>query len=193
MVGGHEGDAAIGLPLAAEFGDADGFAEEAFHGGGAEGDDDAGADEIDLLMEPGAADSHLIGRGLAVAGGLAGGVRAAFQNIGDVEVVARAAGGLDDFGEQLAGAAHEGLAAFIFIGPRSFPDEEEFAVDIAHAEDDVFARGGEVRAFDAGEGAFAQGGKGGGFFARRQRGRGGVFGENRGDCGRDRRGGNANG
>ena len=60
------------------------------------------------------------GRGLAVAGGLAGGVRAAFQNVGDVDVAALEAHGLDDFREELAGFADEGFGLRVFIGARGF-------------------------------------------------------------------------
>jgi len=163
MVGGHDGDAAPGLPLAAEPGDADGFAEESFDGGGAEGDEDFGADQIDLFLQVGDAGGHFRGGGLAVASGLPGGVGAALEDVGDVDGVAGEAGRDDDFGEELAGGANKRFAHAVFVRAGGLADEHEAGIDVTDAKDDIFAGVGEVGALDAGQGLLAQGGEGGGF------------------------------
>jgi hypothetical protein len=106
---------------------------------------------------------HFCGRGLAVAGRLAGRVGPAFQNVRDVNIAALQAHGLDNFREQLPGSAHERLALPVFVRARRFADEHELRVNVADAEHDVFARGCKVRAFDAGENALLQFGVSGGF------------------------------
>src|SRR5713101_9932960 len=52
--------AAIGLPLAAQPRNADGFAEQPFDRGPAEGHEDPGLDEIDLFVKVRNASSHLL-------------------------------------------------------------------------------------------------------------------------------------
>ena len=129
-----------------------------------ERDNDLGPDQINLLVQIWNARRHLVGGRFAVAGGLAGRVGPAFQNVADINVRALQSGGLDDFGQQLAGPADEGLGLFIFIRPRRLADEHELGVNAADAEHDVFARGREMRAFHAGQRACAQGGERGGLF-----------------------------
>lgn len=101
---------------------------------------------------------NFLGRGRAVSGGLTGSIRTAFQDIRYVSGLTVEAHGFDDFGEELAGAADEGLTLLIFIGARSFADEHQGRVDVADAPHHVFARTGEVWTFDANHGALAQGG-----------------------------------
>ena len=149
--GGHEGDAAVGLPVAAEAGDAVGFAEQALDGGGAEGDHDLGLDEVDLVVEPGDAGGHFGGGGFAVAGGLARGVGAALEDVGDEDLFAAEPHGDDDLGEQLAGLADKRLPPGILIRPRSLSDEHEPGMDVTHPEDDGVAGGDEVGTFRTGE------------------------------------------
>jgi len=149
--GGHEGYAAVGLPVAAEAGDALGFAEESLHGGGAEGDHDLGLEEVDLLVQPGAAGGHFGGGGFAVAGGLARGVGAALEDVGDEDLAAAEPHGRDDLGEQLAGPAYKRLPLGILIRPRSLADEHDPGMDVAHPEHDGFAGGDEVGTLRAGD------------------------------------------
>ena len=146
------------------------------------------ADEIDLAMEIGDAGLHFLGRRLAVAGGLAGSVGPALEDVGDIDRIAGQPHGLDDPREQLAGLADEGFALFIFVGARGFADEHEFGVDIADAEDHVFARGGQVRAFDAGHDLRTQFGESGGLgLGAKRRSGGGCAGRSgQGERGRGR-------
>ena len=150
VIGGHEGDALELVPAAAEAGHGLDGAEEAFHGDGAEGDEDGGLDGLDLGAEVGKAGLHLEGGGAAVAGGAGGHVGTAFEDVGDEDVGAGEAHGFDDFGEELAGFADEGLALEVFIGAGGFAYEHDAGVDIADAEDGLGAGAGELGALCAG-------------------------------------------
>ena len=91
-------------------------------------------------------------------------------------VVASEAHGLDDFGEELAGAADKRLAELVLVSAWSLTDEHQLGVAVADAENHLRAGGDEVLAFLAREDGFFQGGPcpWGGifFFASHQRGRG---------------------
>lgn len=164
MIRRHERRAAIGLPVAAQFCDAERFSKQTFDGGRAESDENFRADQINLLVQIRNARFHFLRSWLAISGGLAGRVGPAFQNVGDVNVRARKSGGLDDFREQLSGATDERFALFVFIRARRFADEHQLRVNAPDAEYNIFARRCEVRAFHANQSAFAQRGKRGGFF-----------------------------
>ena len=65
--------------------------------------------------------------------------RAALHHVGDVDVVALQAHGLDHLRQQLSGAADKGNALHVFVVPGPFADEDQLGVRIAHAEDDLVA------------------------------------------------------
>jgi hypothetical protein len=90
-------------------------------------------------MEIGNAGLHFLRRRFAIAHRLARRVRAAFQNVGDINRVASKAHRLNDAREQLAGLAHERFALDIFIGARRFAHEHQRRGRIADAEHDIFA------------------------------------------------------
>ena len=140
MICRHERRAAIRLPVAAQFRDANGLAEQAVHRRCAERNQNFWPDQINLLVQIRNAGCHFVGCGLAVAGGLAGRVGPAFQNVRDVDVRARKSGGLDDFREQLSGATDERLALFVFVRARRFTDEHQLRVNAPDTEYDIFAR-----------------------------------------------------
>ncbi len=119
------------------------------HGGFAEGDEDARLDDGDLFAQVGEAALHFERRGGAVAGRVRRHVGAAFEDVGDVDVVAGQAHGVDDFGEEFAGASDEGLALLVLIRSGGLADEHEVGVGVAGAEDGLRARRGEVLAFAA--------------------------------------------
>ena len=158
MVGRQDRDATVFAPFAAKFGDADAgdFAEESIDGGGSESDDRLGLDKINLCMEVRKAAFHFFRCGRTVAVGLAGGVRAAFENVRDVNLFARESHGLNDLCEKLAGATNEGFSLFVFLSSRSFTDKHEFGIDAADAKDHVFAGSNEVRAFLANQRTLAE-------------------------------------
>jgi hypothetical protein len=133
-------------------------AEEVGGGGGSEGDDDLGADDVDLFEEKGRAGVGLDGLGSAVGRG------AAFDDVGDVDLVAAQAHGGDHVVEELAGLADEGDAGGILVGAGAFADEEEAGVGVAVAEDDVAAAGVGERAAGAVADLVADSLKRGGFF-----------------------------
>jgi len=173
VVGDHHGNPGVLEPGPAQFVHRALLAEQALDGGRAEGDDDFGRDEADLLFEPGQAGGHFGGPGLAVAGRAGRHVGPAFQDVGDVNRVAAESHRLDDFREQLPGFADERLALAILIGAGRLADKHEFGAGIANTENDLAARRGEVRALDAPQRGIAQ------FVerpgpARDQRRRGGV-------------------
>ena len=88
MKGGHQGDAAISLPGTTETRDGHLLFQQAFHGGFAQGHDDLGLDEFDLPMQPRRARGHLFGCRRPIAEPFAGRIRAAFQNVRDVHLIA---------------------------------------------------------------------------------------------------------
>lgn len=152
MEGWHEGDALAGEPLAADLGHglAAVLGEEAGERGFAQGDDDFGADDGDLLAEEGQAGFHFVGFGLAVAGG------AALDDISDPDLFAPELHGLDDLGQEFARAADEGAALDILVGAGAFADEHELGHGVAFAGDDVGAAVAEA-AFLAGGNAAGDG------------------------------------
>jgi hypothetical protein len=136
--GGHELDAAPLAPLAAESAHGGIAAEHVLGGGEAEGDDDFGADELDLAHEIRRAGFDFIGRGGAIAGG------AAFDDVGDVNLLALEAHGGDHLVEELASAADEWAAGLVLGLAGAFADEENRGIDIALAENGLGAGLGEA-------------------------------------------------
>jgi hypothetical protein len=140
MIRGHERCATVRLPIAAQLSDADGFAQQAFHGRGPECDEYFWPDQINLLVQIGNARFHLLRFRFTVAGRLTGRIGAAFQNIGNVDIGAGKSGGLDDFRQQLTGLAHKRFALLIFIRSRGFAHKHQLRVNAADAEDNIFPR-----------------------------------------------------
>ena len=105
---------------------------------------------------------HFLRRRFAVAGGLAGRVRPALQNIGDVNVRARKAGGLDDFREQLPALPTNGSPCSSSSAPGASPTNISCASMLPTPNTTIFARRSQVRTFHARQRAFSQRGKGDG-------------------------------
>ena len=116
MIGDQERSFLIGMPGAAEFAHGAAEAEQTFNGRRAQGDEDPRLNDLNLLGKIRQAGLHFLRSRGAIAAGRAGCVRPAFQNVGDVDVTALEAHGLDDFGEQLAGFTDEGFGLLVFIG-----------------------------------------------------------------------------
>ncbi len=89
--------------------------------------------DVDLPEQKRFALRHFIGLGIAVAG------RTALDDVGDVDLVAGQADGLDDLREQLPGAAHEGLAALVFFFAGRLAHEHQSRFRMADAKDDLRA------------------------------------------------------
>ena len=64
----------------------------------------------------------------------------AFDNVADVDRLPGQTHGSDDFGQQLSGRPHEGLAALILIESRPFTNEDHLCVRIALSKDDMGSR-----------------------------------------------------
>ncbi len=152
--------AADGMELAAQGGEGLLDAEQVEGGGGAEGDDDLGLDDVDLPDEELGAGVGLDGLGGAVGGG------AALDDVGDVDLLAPEAHGGDHVVEELAAFADEGEALEVLVGAGAFADEHEAGVGVAVGEDDGAAAGvGEGTAgavADEGADGFEGGGSAGG-------------------------------
>src|SRR5688572_5858811 len=97
----------------------------------AERHDHARLDDVDLPEQVGLALLHFVGFRIAIAG------RPALDDVGDVDLIARQADGLDDLGQQLPGTAHEGLAPLVFFLARRLTDEHQPRFRVADAEDDL--------------------------------------------------------
>ena len=145
----HERRAAIRLPVAAQFRDANGLAQQSFNGSCAESDDDFGPDQINLLVQVRNARRHFFRRRFTVAVTLAGRVRPAFQDVRNINIRARKSGRRNYFRQQLSRRPDERFALRIFIRARRFADEHKLRVNAPDAEHDVLARRREVRAFHA--------------------------------------------
>ena len=89
-------------------------------------------------MQPRRARGHLFGCRRPIAEPFAGRIRAAFQDVRDVHLIARKPHRLDDLGEQLAGLTHERLACIILIGPRCFAHKHQIRGGVAYSEHHVF-------------------------------------------------------
>ena len=63
--------------------------------------------------------------------------RTAFENVGDVDVTAVNADGIQIFVKQLAGRADKRNARFILVLSRCFSDEHQAGIRIACSENDV--------------------------------------------------------
>ncbi len=168
MEGGADGNTVEFQPVAPKPGDGRFLrSEETFHGGGSQGDDHLWGDDGNLGAEIRKACVHLIPGGFAVAAALGGHVRAAFQNVGDVNFFAGEFHRGDHLGEKLAGPTDERLALFVLIGSGSLAHKHELGLRVAHAEDHLSAGLGQMRADGAGGGLFFEGGKAFGFGAGR--------------------------
>src|ERR1041385_4632174 len=120
MIRRHQRNAAISLPVATQSGDANSFAEQTFDGRRAEGDNDFGLNQINLLMQIRNTRLHFFRSWLAVAGTLAGRVWPAFQNVRDINVFTFQPRGLNNLREQLTRSAHEWFALSVFVGSRRY-------------------------------------------------------------------------
>jgi len=173
MVGGHQRRAAIRMPLAADSGDAGCPAQQPLDRGRPQRDDDLRPDDINLLVQIGKAGLHLLRGGFAIAGSLAGRVRAALENIPDIDRLPGQPHCADDLGKQLTRPPNERLALGIFIGARRFADEHEPGVQGTHAKNHVPARRRQPGTLHASQHALAQPGhsRRPGFQTQRRRGR----------------------
>src|SRR5438309_2023372 len=87
----------------------------------------------ELGVEEPCAGSQLVGLRIAIARW------AAFDRVGDVHLVARELDRFEHLREQLAGAAHEGLALCVLLGARALADDDELGAWAARAEHDRVA------------------------------------------------------
>src|SRR5262245_12752297 len=149
MIGRHEGNATIATPIPTETRDAGGFSQQPFNGSSAEGHEDLRLNQINLLLQIPDAGSHFVRSGLAITRHLPRSVRPALQNIGDIDRVTTEAHSLDNFGEKLAGFPNERFPLLVFVCSRGLTDEHQPGFGAANAEDDVLARGDQMRALNA--------------------------------------------
>ncbi len=102
--------------------------------GGAEGNDDFGLDDLDLLLDKGQKDCHLLRRGWAVVGGLSRKGRTVFADVGDVDFWTREAHGFEDLIQFFSGGADEGFLLFFFEKTGGFTDEDDVRVGVSCGE-----------------------------------------------------------
>ncbi len=95
---------------------------------------DLGFQQGDLLFQVGQAFRGFARRRIAIAG------RPAFEDIGDVNLLARQTDRTQHGIQELTGPAHKGLTLAILIGARRFADNEPFRPLVAHAEHSLSAR-----------------------------------------------------
>ena len=119
MERGDQLGAAVVVDAAAQAGNRIERAQQRLRREFAERHDHLGLDEVDLPEQKRLARRDLVGLRIAVLG------RPAFDDVGDVHVVARQADGLDDLREELAGAADERDALDVFVRARRLADKHQ--------------------------------------------------------------------
>src|SRR5687768_967076 len=97
----------------------------------AERHDHARLDDVDLPEQVGLTLLHFVGFRIAITG------RPALDDVGDVDLIAGEADGLDDLRQQLPGTADEGLASLVFFLAGRLTDEHQPRFRVADAEDDL--------------------------------------------------------
>lgn len=131
---GVDGDEHIGRERALyrpapEFVQANNPAEHRSGGRGAQADDDARLNHLELGLEPRAAGGNLCSRGFLMPAAFA--VRLPFEmlhGVRDIDVVPRNAGFDERFVQQSSGRSDKGMARFVFLIPRLLPDEHDFGM-----------------------------------------------------------------
>src|SRR6266550_158567 len=137
------------MPSAAQLSHGAACSQKAFNGGGAEGDQNPGLDNVDLFNQIWPAGLHFHRRRCPVTRGAGWHVGPAFQNVGNVHVATCEPHCFNYSREQLAGATDEWLALCIFICTWRFADKHHIGVWITHPEHSLCARTGKMRAFHA--------------------------------------------
>ena len=143
-------------PLAPDLRDALGNPHQLAQGRGAEGDNDSGADQLDLTVQVSETGTGFIGRGCAVIR------RAALHHIRDIGLLALHADGADHPVQQLPGLPYEGASLQVFISSGALPHEHEPGLGVPFTEDEFHA----ARSQGAGQAALnglVEIGKAGGF------------------------------
>lgn len=130
MVGGDQGRPLEGEPLSADPGDAALRVEEALRREVAEGDDDPGPDELELLLEERPAGLGLLRLRVPIPRG------PALERVADVHVRAlQAELLLHELREELTGRTDEGLALLVLVVAGGLADEHDVGLGIADPED----------------------------------------------------------
>src|SRR4051812_7783951 len=122
------------LRRASDLGDSSRVGREQLRGEIAERADDARLNQLDLLLQVGAAGVDLLGLRVSVAG------RPALENVRDEDVIPLQPDPLQQIGQEAAGAAHERQALPVLLGPRCLAHEHQVRVGVSGPEDDPVAR-----------------------------------------------------
>ena len=133
--------------------------EEAFDRRGAEGDDDDGGNDGNLLPEVGKAGFHFVAGGFAVAAGVGGHIGPAFENIGDVDLLSGELHSCKHFRQEISCPADKRFPLLILICAGSFADKHEAGFGVANTEDNLGPCFGKVWTDLAGESLRAEGGE----------------------------------
>lgn len=97
-------------------------------GDSANGEDDFGLNQLNLPLQKGMAGSYFLGLRIAITG------RSAFEDIGDVNLLALQTDGAQHFVEQLPGDANERLALQVLVLPRCLTNQQPVGVVITNTE-----------------------------------------------------------
>ena len=123
------------IPSAAHRGDGAGQSEQPFRCGAAEGEDALGFDDGDFCPDEGHADSHFLGRGLAIIGGLVRRGGPEFDDVGNINFLTGNPHRLEDVVELLACRADERFALALFLVAGGLADEHHAGLGISRGED----------------------------------------------------------
>ena len=133
MERGDQHAVAVRMQPPAELADRLARLEQRLAGHAPERQHDLRVQHAELGVEERRAGSQLVGLRIAIARW------AAFDRVGDVHLVARELDRFEHLREQLAGAAHEGLALCVLVGARALADDDELGARAARAEHDRVA------------------------------------------------------
>lgn len=131
MERGHQLDPLVGVEATAQLGYGELRLQQGLRREGPEGHKQPRLYQGDLTDEVGLTVGDLILFGVAVIGGTA------FNDIGDVDVLALHANRLDNSRQQLTGPSNERLPLEIFIPPRRLADKHQLRMRIADTKDDM--------------------------------------------------------
>src|SRR3990172_8423605 len=125
------------VDLPSQPGDADVPPEKQLGGEVAERDDHLGIDQLELLTQVALARLDLVGERVTVSR------RSAFEDVGDVHLIAPQTDLFEQTLQQLPGSSDEGQAPLVLVEPRRLADEHHLRIRVAVTEDHRGAARGE--------------------------------------------------
>gem|GEM_PF-5172910 len=138
MVAWDNGDTSPEGGIAPDIFDGSGVSEQTKDCKFSEGKDNFWANGFKLFEQKGLTKFDFLRKGVSVSGWVA------FDDIGDIDILAKQLDGEDHFVEKFSGIADEGFCAQVFFGTWGFADEDDGSFHTANAEDHVSTHIGQT-------------------------------------------------